>query len=98
MLTGGYLKDLPLPHRRKFPGEELRSVWISVSRYSAVGGCHYYVSIREENNPIWDPRTNGERNSDFLGTAYGDKIVGWHRAWDDEEGNGKAGESSSHQE
>lgn len=56
--SGGYLNEIPEPHIRKFPNPySKRKVKITVSRYYGYG-IHYYVSIREDDNPIW----NSERN------------------------------------
>lgn len=71
---GGYLKDIPLPHKRRFPSkEEKRQVYVSISKFYGIG-IHYHVSLREEDNPILD--TSKEKPI-------------WREAWDDEEGKGK---------
>ncbi len=49
---GGTLNDIPKPHIRKFYDYGKRRVRISIMRYSM--GLHYYVSIEEEDNPLWD--------------------------------------------
>jgi hypothetical protein len=83
MLTGGYIKDIPKPHRRMFPGKTKRKLRISVARYSC--GVHYYVTIREEDNPIWDKSLHGPG----WGKERADKPIGWHVAWDDKKGKGR---------
>jgi len=56
MIYGGKLKELTKrPCKRKYPGKEKRSVDISISRFSGIG-VHYFVSIREEYNYIWDKK------------------------------------------
>jgi len=56
MIYGGKLKDLTRrPYKRKYPGKEKRQVRISVMRFSGIG-VHYFVSIREEYNFIWDKK------------------------------------------
>lgn len=56
MLWGGYLREIPKPHKRKWPeSREKRTVNISCSIYSGIGK-HYYVSILEEDNPIWNAK------------------------------------------
>ena len=51
---GGYLKDIPLPHRRFWPGApRKKSVRIRIMRYYGQGP-HYHTSLKEEHNPIWD--------------------------------------------
>jgi len=53
-LTGGHLADIPLPHIRFFPNPYFRrKVTITISRFYGYGP-HYYVSISQESNPIWN--------------------------------------------
>lgn len=54
---GGYLKDIPKPYKRKFPDERKRRVCVLVTQYYGIG-IHFYVHIREEENPIWDEKEN----------------------------------------
>jgi hypothetical protein len=94
MLGGGYIKDIPLPHKRRYPSDcgERRRVRINISRYDMAGGIHWYASIHEANNPIWDPRTHAEADpqwEEVQGTEYGNRVIGWHQAWDDDEGRGR---------
>lgn len=54
---GGHLADIPEPHIRKFPNPFVkREVKITISRYYGYGE-HYYVSVKEESNPIWNGST-----------------------------------------
>jgi len=51
---GGWLKDVPKPHRRFYDDRRRkRSVEVSVSRFWGQGD-HYYVTLRQDDNPIWD--------------------------------------------
>jgi len=80
MITGGYLKDVPLPHKRRWPGEKRqREVHAQIARYVGAMGRHYYASIQEERNPIWD-------TSDAFGRPG---VAGWVCCWDDEGCKGK---------
>jgi hypothetical protein len=56
-ISGGHLKDIPQPHVRKFPGPSPRQVTIAIKRYFGIGH-HYYGSVDEENNPIWNSEDN----------------------------------------
>lgn len=77
MITGGYLKDVPLPHKRRWPGEERqREVRAQVSRYLGGGGRHYYASMEQEQNPIWD-------TSDAADWGRSGQEMGWICCWDD---------------
>jgi len=96
LLSGGYIKNIPQPHRRKYPDpEQKREVQVHITKYDLVGGVHYHVTFIEEPNPIWDPRAQGEASPHFEGTAYGEQIVGWRLAWDDDEGKGREKHSPS---
>lgn len=95
MLTGGYLSEIPEPHIRMWPdttghGME-RVLSIQVSRYEMSVVKHYHVSWEQEFNAIWDSRTMAEENEMYRETSVADEIVGWHKAWDDEEGRGEMG-------
>lgn len=82
MITGGYLKDVPLPHERQWPGEKRqRRLRINIMVYYGIGR-HYYVSAEQEHNPIWD-------SSDGADWGRPGKPNGWTACWDDEEGAGK---------
>ena len=84
MLTGGHLKDIPKPHHRMYPCKNgKRPLRITVMRYSC--GVHFWVTITEDDNPIWD-------TSAYDGTWGGSEgqVIGWHSAWDDKEGKGRA--------
>jgi len=51
--SGGYLAELPKPWKRMFPGRSKRRVSVSIYKYYGLGQ-HYWVSLHEEGNPIWD--------------------------------------------
>jgi hypothetical protein len=70
---GGYIRDLPLPHRRYWPNEaEQRGVTIRFRDWSAaIGGSHINLEIKEEHNYIWDEK---------------ERI--WRECWDDDKGMG----------
>lgn len=54
---GGYLKDIPKPHRRLFSDRRRkRAVRVEISRFYGIG-VHYYVSLQLENNPVWNRET-----------------------------------------
>jgi len=88
LLSGGYLKDIPKPHRRKFPEFGPRQVRVHIMKYYGIG-VHYYASVEEEDNPIWNPLTYGEKDSYWKDTERGNEVVGWQIAWDDREGRGR---------
>jgi len=68
-IFGGYLKDIPEPHKRMFPGEKKRAVKVTVMKYDMVaGGIHYHVTMEEGSNPIWDS-----------------SVEDWRGAWDDDD-------------
>lgn len=82
MITGGYLRDVPKPHNRKWPdSSDKRNVLVTVGVYQAIGE-HYYVSIAEEHNPVWDTR-------DAWVWGRPGEAIGWRKCWDDVEGQGK---------
>ena len=77
MIFGGYLKEIPKPHKRKFEDKRRkREVTVTITMFFGVGK-HYYVGIREEDNPIWDS------------TVEEHGPIGWHHAWDDDGKNGE---------
>jgi len=52
---GGNLSDIPLPHRRYFDDKRRkREVRIILQTYFGIG-THYYIDLREEENPVWNP-------------------------------------------
>lgn len=54
-IWGGNIKDLELPHVRRFPNKVVkRELRWSISSYEMVGGVHYYPHLTLEDNPIWD--------------------------------------------
>jgi hypothetical protein len=53
LFFGGYLEEVPKPHKRKFDDKRRkRRVFIRITIFYGIG-IHYYVDIREESNPIW---------------------------------------------
>lgn len=50
---GGRLEDIPLPHIRLYPTLAKRPVEIHIHKYYGIGK-HYFPTIEEENNPLWD--------------------------------------------
>lgn len=73
--TGGYLREIPEPHRRKWPeSKERRTVSVSLGRFT--GFPHWHVTIREEDNPIWDSRDAAEWKRPG-------EAIGWTLCWDD---------------
>ena len=54
---GGTLKDIPLPHIRKFPHYPYkRRVTASITSWVGIGigAKHTYATLEEEDNPIWN--------------------------------------------
>jgi hypothetical protein len=88
-LRGGYLKDIPEPHIRKYPEFGPRLVRISITRYYGLGP-HYTASIEEEDNPLWNRLTRAESDPYWEDTPSGEEIIGWQVAWDDEEAKGRS--------
>lgn len=90
LTIGGYLKDIPRPWRRYFDDKRRkRKLRISIGTFSI--GVHYFVTIHQEDNPIWDCRTHAEERPDWKEiqeTEYGNEVICWHKAWDDKEGEG----------
>jgi hypothetical protein len=79
MLVGGHLKDIPKPHRRKFDDKRRRrKVKYDITIFSGIGS-HYYASLEEENNPIWNTATDEYRGGP----------IGWQESWDDTECKGR---------
>jgi len=73
MIMGGYLADIPKPHRRKFPGDHPREVRVRLTSWIGIspGAKHWYVDIKEEDNYLWDEAEHS-----------------WRIAWDDKKGQG----------
>jgi hypothetical protein len=88
-LRGGYLKDIPRPHIRKYPRWGPRLVRISITRYWGIG-LHYSASIDEVANPLWNRLTHAEKDPYWEGTERGNEVIGWQVAWDDEEAKGRS--------
>lgn len=48
---GGYLRDIPLPHERRWPGSTIkRDATLRISNWMV----HWWAEIVEDENPIWD--------------------------------------------
>ncbi len=61
-ISGGSIKDLPEPHIRKFDDKRLkRKLIVNITVYYSLGR-HYYVSVREEFNSIYDAKEKGGRD------------------------------------
>lgn len=91
-ISGGYLEDIPKPHHRKWPtSTERRRVDIKIYtwRGTSLGAEHWYVEIKEEDNPIWDRRTHAQSMGYEPTSDYLRKICGWTRPWDDKNGRGR---------
>jgi hypothetical protein len=58
-IGGGSIKDYPNA-KRKFPGRTKRLVRISARMYYGIGK-HYWITMHEENNPIWDAKEKAWR-------------------------------------
>ena len=84
MFLGGHLKDIPLPHKRKFDDKRRRrKVSVHITTFPGAG-VHYHVSLSEEDNPIWNP------SKDTWKWMNGsNRIIGWQVAWDDEGARGR---------
>jgi len=59
---GGNIAELPKPRRRRYGTRkrEKRPVKVSVHKYYGLGQ-HYWVSLHEDDNPIWDKKEKGWR-------------------------------------
>ncbi len=61
-IYGGKFKDIPLPWKlRTYPqGSQKRRIEISSISWglNELGNGHHHVTIREENNSIWDEKEN----------------------------------------
>lgn len=60
-----YLEDHPFPLKRKFPGKDRRKVIVRIDQWP--GNPHFHVSIKEEENPVWD-----EEKADWYDTYQDD--------------------------
>lgn len=91
--SGGYIKNIPKPHIRQWPGHPTkRRIRVQILQYALAGGRHYRADIKEEDNPIWNRLTHAEANPKWekiQGTEYGNTVIGWQMSWDDEEGKGR---------
>lgn len=82
MIFGGHLKDIPEPHKRYFADKRRkRKVTVTISKWKGVGK-HWYVTMIEEDDAIWDSRVTG---------MWSDKTKpnGWTRPWDRSESDGR---------
>ena len=59
LISGGNIKDYPNA-KRKFPGRTKRHVRVSVRMYYGIGK-HYWLTLHEEDNPIWDSKEKAWR-------------------------------------
>lgn len=90
-LSGGHLSEISEPHVRRFGdvpiGSKLpdgtlakkRQIEIFIMVFSGIGQ-HFHVSVREEDNPIWNSAP-----PDWVFSKAGT----WQHAWDDDGGKGK---------
>ncbi|MCG3207172.1 MAG: hypothetical protein FOGNACKC_00772 [Anaerolineae bacterium] len=112
MIRGGHLNEVPLPHRRRWPDDpQPREVVITILTWAGLspGATHFHLDVHEEDNPIWDSRTQREEMPGLyeevvdklraegreVNHAYWDGVCGWRVCWDDEEGKGRK-ETSIH--
>lgn len=59
LIGGGHIKDYPKA-RRMFPGRKKRLVKITAKVYYGLGH-HYWITMHEEDNPIWDAKERAWR-------------------------------------
>lgn len=59
LIYGGNIAHYP-GARRQFPGRKKRRVSISARSYYGIGK-HYWVTMHEEDNPIWDTKEKSWR-------------------------------------
>jgi len=72
---GGEIEDIPEPRVWYFPHYPYkRNVRVNITLYSGMG-VHYYASVEEEDNAVWDP---GWRKGEG----------GWTRCWGCDEKKG----------
>jgi len=79
--SGGYLGELPYPHVRKYDDRRRRRpITISVTSFGpeALGGGHFYVTLKEDENPILQ-----------LSSTDGSNRPSWTLCWDDKDREGK---------
>jgi hypothetical protein len=57
--SGGYLADVPKPHVRMFPNNAgvVQQISADVNSWMGLseGAKHFYLRLRAEENPLWDP-------------------------------------------
>ena len=77
---GGKFEEIPEPHVYFWPASQTkRKVTVKIMRYYGYGP-HYHVSMREEDNPIWDGRTDEYHEGG---------PTGWVTPWDSYPGKGR---------
>jgi len=82
--SGGHLVEIPEPHVRLWPNPNTKQpVRIAIGRFS--GYPHYWASLTEKFNPIWNPTLYGVE----WGGELAEKPIGWQEAWDDKKGRGR---------
>jgi len=75
MIFGGYFSDIPEPHRFKYPdSDEKRVVRVTINSWVGIspGAIHYYATIQEEENPVWNATINEDTG----------EAEGWTVCWD----------------
>lgn len=79
--SGGYLKEIPKPHKRYFDDRRRRrEVTIHITIYQGIG-MHYHVTLSEEDDSIWNISSS---------EYYEDEVVGWQTARDDDRSKGES--------
>ncbi len=73
----------PQPHIRKYPNQVTkRKVRASIHDFKMAFGQHYYTSLCEEDNPVWEGRYTIPGNIYHNGPH-------WVRPWHDDDGKGR---------
>jgi len=80
---GGRLTDVPEPHVYYFagPGQDRRlkrNVKAWIIRY-AGGGIHYYATVQEDGDFVWDGRSTDEKPEGCWRACHGDPKVNGRR-------------------
>lgn len=80
LIHGGNLDEIPEPHVYFYPASgEKRKVTVKIMRYYGYGP-HYHISLKEEDNPIWDNREDEHQKG---------KAKGWTCPWGKYAGTGR---------
>ena len=62
IIRGGRLKEIPKPYKYRYPSnDELREVRVTVNSFTEIGSIgakHWYVTIKEDDNYIWNIQEN----------------------------------------